>query len=300
MKILKILILILLSIVFMIFSLIYISIMGIEKTFLNQNYYEGLVYEVDIFSDIHENLIDIFPIDEDEEDSDETGALATEILVGNMSKRWLEEQFLNITDGLLRYIDGKDEKIMVTIDLREQKELLVKDLATNLQETDLVHDEFSELQPDVIASEIAEEGGLPDEIHVNEILEESLSSIENSVNIFRTVREYFHFGSYILFGTILLLMSLLAGISSGFKCYGISMIIPGFFYSVPLLIFRDIMDTSSINISEELPMTEQTVLAIFEYTLNSFIKIGAFYALIGVLIVILGIVWKRIKKRNKN
>ena len=300
MKILKTFLLILLSAMFLTFSFMYISILGIERTLLNQDYYEGLVYEVDVFADVHENLIGIFPEQTETADSNEFETLVTETLIDTISKNWLEEQFLNITKDLLGYIKGDNEDITASIDLKPQKKLLVDNLIEELQNTDKVHDELPELQPEVIASDITEESDLPDEIYLNEVLEEPLTAIEAEIDTVRTARDYFHIGSYVFFGIMLLLMCLLAGISSGLKCYGINMIVPGVAYAGSFFLFKNIIDISTFNISEDIPITSQTIFAIFEYTINHFIEIGVVYATIGILITLLGFLLGKKKRKREN
>lgn len=292
MKILKIFLLILLSIFTILFSLVFMLNLGLERTLLNIDHYRSITHEFDLFDQIHENLEEeLIPQEVPEEEIDEEGQEMLNIIREVFEPQWLQEQTLMVLEDVLTYTKGQSEELTSEIDLTERKELIESKIAETIaQQEDVPMGEAQEMAQEVIA-----EIELPENIVLSEILPEEAEGIIDTVIL---VRSYSVIASIAILVLVLLFMLLFGGLSGGLKWFGASMLIPGSVLLVALIGFNSSININLVRNFVDIPTGFAFIIDVLRYTIRQIYLIPGLYSATGLILIVLGSIIGKKGKRE--
>lgn len=292
MKILKVFLLTVLSFLLILYSLVFMLNLGLERTLFNLDHYKDMSQRFNVFSQLNQNLETGLLGPNENQELDEQGREMIVILQDVFDEHWLEEQFLIVTEDILSYTKGDSHSLTATINLTDRKDILEQKIVQRLtQEQGL-----SQVQAARMSKQISSEINLPDQINLGELMNEE---VENVFSIIIMVRKYYPMVSAAVFVLIFLLMVLITGFSRGLKWYGAGMLI-----SAILLLIGQVALNSSLNMYFvgsfiDIPSGLEFSLDLIKYTLRKMYLIPIVYSLIGLLFISTGTILSR-RNRKKS
>ncbi len=297
MKILKILLLIILSLFLAIYSLVFMLGFGLEKTVFNINHYRKMSQEFNVFSQLHENMEAglLAGPEGQEQEMDEQGEKMMMVFREVFDEQWLEEQFLVVTEDVFSYTKGETDSLTATIDLTDRKELLEETIMEKL----IQEEGLTQAQAAIMSEGISKEIELPKEIHLEELLEgEEGEDIDEVLSKITMVRQYFLPVSALVFVVVFVLILLLAKFPVNLKWYGASMLIPAVLLLIAQVGFNSVLDIEFVSGFADIPTEFGFVVDLVKYTLSKMYIVPIAYSAIAVLFISSGIILG--KKREKS
>ncbi len=299
MKFLKIFLLVILAIFFIFFSFVYMLGVGVDRTLLNIDYYENIVEEYNIFENLHQNLRDEFLVETQESPVDKETKLVNEALVKTFSPEWIEEQSLIILEDVILYVKGDKEEIDTKINLSEKEDKYKEALIQGFSDLDYINNDIEGLNPEALASEIlAEMDFMQEDIYIGEVVEEEAPEIMEFLDSAKMIRGYFPIIAYVTMGIVLVIMCLLATLPGGFNWYGASMLIAGAKLFAILFLSNHFINSSMIQEVGDIPLEAGVVASVISRTTSQIMVIPLVYGAIGILLIIIGTLLKKAKKKR--
>jgi len=280
-------------------GLAYIAGMQVQRTLLNPEFCGKLVDQVNLGSAIQgmlrEQMREEITKGEDAEQLD----IIFDSMAGAFPPEWIEQQAKMALHDFIPFITGESDAVTAAIDLQERKDHLEEELLGRLEEMPTEQLEDSPFSPGTLQRDVAEfvqEMELPEELYVADLTEGMSEEAGHTVNIVRTGTAMFRFVPYLLFAVLLVFCYFLAGMSGGMKWFGACTATAGLIFILGLVVFRAAFlpaAAQEIAHSEDMPLDPDAVLSSVDSVLVHMYAFPVYYALIGVLILVAGIVLGR-------
>ncbi len=292
MRFLKIFTLVILSILFILYSFVFMLNLSLGRTLLNIEHYRNMSEEFDIFSNLHTSLESSFlpEFDESQQETHGEGEFIVYILGEVFDKDWLEEQFFIALGDILAYTKGERETLTAKIDFSDRQELLEERVEDELN----MQEGFLPIEADM--DEMGQEEDLPSALYLKDLLED-----EQNKNIFSKIimiRTYSPIFSYVILFVFLLLMFLFAGLLGGLKWYGANMLVSGLIFLVFLISLSTALNIEFISNFAEVPEQFAFVLSLFRYTFEQMMVVPIVFSLSGLFLILFSVLLGRMKRRK--
>ncbi len=320
MKVLKIFALILILLFTVISGWIYMSWMGMERTFLNHSYYRDIVSSEVIFPDMVDTVLHNVYFsegcpccagnDEDmqlppdmQEEALEEFNIITNAFHAAFPEEWLEEQYLLVVDDVLALVRGEQESVTVTIDLQDRKERfrdeIINQMEKHLSDEETGNIEATREELETLAGVLSEEMDLPEQIEVADITEHVLNpQAEQAIYNTQIFRQNF-FLFYFAFVLFIALNFLLAGISGGLKWFGAAALIAGSTFLGGIYLFRImVFEPLVTNFGLWIPIEPAVISSISTQTLHVMSVVPLVFVAFGLVSLVAGIVVAKKQKAD--
>lgn len=293
MKFLKILLLIILSLFMVLFSILFMANLALERTVLNFDHYKNVTEEFNLFTQIHENVeAELIPEEVDPDEMQEEEKAMFDVLREVFEPQWLQEQTLIVLEDVLTYTKGETEELTATIDFSDRKVILEEKIA----ETIVAQEGLPLQEAQEAAEDIAKDIELPEDIVLSEMIPEEAQGV---LDIVILVRTYSVVVSIAVLAFLLILMLLLGGFTGGLKWFGTSMLIPGIVLLIALIGFNSTLTIGFARNFVDIPTGFTFAIDVLKYTLRQMLVIPLVYSSTGLILIILGAVLGK-KKKNSN
>lgn len=292
---------------------------GMERTFLQRDFYQNTAEEVELSSLITDRItegvraqLDSSSINLGEEEKDLVEEVVRDSVAETITEEWIEEKAMLVIDDVLAYIKGEQDGLEAEINLSDKKEAVQANLQAEIQkamesemEAELQKREIPAEMEDRIREELRAElesetaivGQLTESIPEKIVLADVLKSQDNFEEIEEAVLEfrqlYSFFNGYFHWILIVLLVAILsvAGVGIGLSWVGIGMLVSGLSLFLSLFVIRRIFDSVISDIGEGMNLEQINILLdpLF-FQMNIFVLI---YSGIGAALLAGGIIWKK-------
>ncbi|MBW6463911.1 MAG: hypothetical protein ACNA7Z_01185 [Dethiobacteria bacterium] len=264
------------------------------RTVLNSAYYRTMINETELASFIHAVVQEHIFREVSTELPDNLALIITGSITMVFDQEWLEEQVVLVTDDYIDYIKGRKDTPRAVLDLRQKKEELRKGIENAL---DLIPGQvislvgFDSLDLEELAAELVAGLPLPDEVEVQQLLEQQNVSDEfllllQNLRQYRTFYTYLPFLLYFIFFYI---VYRIAGLPGALKWFGGAALISGVIFSIFLQGIRTYYLKLLV---EELAFSglpePEMLLASLRYVIDDIAAISLYFALAGVSAMLLG------------
>lgn len=288
--------------------------LGVERTLLNDDYYETLFAETGLVSIVHAEIESRLPeviiaqqseemipavaagLTEEERLVIEARLTAIFEAVGQVyDADWLEGQLLVAIEDILRLVKGEQDHLSATIDLSERRPQLVAILAEELAAIPGDMGREEDIPPELIellAAEITAEA-IPDRVELSELigvngLAPELRQTLDRLSIYRFL---YLFGAWALFGLLLICNIALAGLAGGFKWSGLATAFSGFTFLAALLLLWAIYPAFLLGAAAaELPLPEKALQAAFSHSVRFLLPIPLACTVVGLTLFGAGLI----------
>lgn len=296
MKVLKTFSLILLSILFAIFSIIFFLERGLGRTVLNFDFYEQAVTEVSLARVLRETLSDqiLSELPDEVPDSMREGLIFG--IQETLDEEWVEGTALGALDELLAWVKGESEEMVINIDLSERKDVLQEGVISYLETLPP-----TEVPPEILAS-IRRDGlegfdeEIPDTITITH--RELPAEVFEIRDQFQTYYRLSLFLPYLLIGLFLLIYILIGGVTGGLKWASATMIVSG---TVGLISIRAIVPNLVRTNLRQVDLGALDI-GIIEQIMEVFLQrvglVPLIYVIIGLVIMMSLILFERLNPKN--
>jgi len=274
-----------------------------NRTIFEQDYYEQMLAETNLSTSIHEHLQETILEEMSEEMPDHMAAVVTRVLLMVFTEEWFEEQTIIITDDFVRYVTGEQQSIKAVIDLREEKEELSAKLEmalTVIPEQLLRMLGFDPAELYLLAESLVEQMPLPDRLPVEQLLmeQEAGRDLLNLLSLTRQFCSVYRYLTAAAFILGLLLLYFITGPFDALKWFGAAAMLSGASFYLALqgwnvilpgmlelgLISSDLLETAAF-------------YNIFEYSVPLIAIVPFYYALFGLAVLAVGIVFGKLLPR---
>ncbi len=297
---------------FLVISLfVFFLLMGVNRSVLQQSYYEQLISETALVDEVYEFARHELPemaLEDmaDEEDEEAPDFMEEKIgdILGIMldvyDEDWFESEFLAASEQLTDVLGGRDDSLVITIDLTERRDVLRDELIAFFEDIDAEERAEMEISDDEIEKFVDE--FLAEFEFVNEPLEVDLSEEEELVQVVENFNWYRQliFIAFGLFFFILLLSSYFILKWHMLKFIGIISLVMGLLFTGMVMILKGILGGFYGEVSE---LTNEVISRnvyeqIINITLNPFICVPVIVAALGLVMTVVSIVFFSNKKEQ--
>lgn len=224
------------SIIFVVFTLGYFVLMGVQRTVLRPQFYKNVVVSLDLEKVIHDKLNDEFS-KYDGEQEDEITEVLTDTIKEVVNEKTINDFAFNLIDDMFEAINDFENKHIIEINLEDIKVEFTETFKSNARKyldensTEVVSD--SELD-DFVNAFIDE--GFPKEpitINLKEVFEDE--EVVDAISKYNTYRPYILYGPYVIFFFLSLIIILIGGFKRGMRWISTDMLIPSILFIIALL-----------------------------------------------------------------
>ena len=298
MKALKTLVMVIVFIILVVCLWVQMAALSAERTVLNSDYYRGLFTETDIPAHLHvvieagltnrlqDDLMADIPVEGFSE-------AVQQILMGSLmyafDQAWLERNLLLVTDDILGFVKGEQDKLQAEIDLRENKSRMEQYLAASLE--DLFETTFYgmvEVPEGVLQNTgvLVQELDLPDRIMLADLIDEDSAEMQ-TVLALQTTRSYFRVVPYLFMAVLALFIYLLAGTRVGLKWFGTAFLVAGITFFLGLQLIQRVFATPfAVGLEAKIPFGPEVMVSAFQYTVGRASTIPIIVAVIGLALLV--------------
>lgn len=311
MKTIKLIVLILLTIVFIVYGIGFMTYRGINNTLLDQQYYHSVVGDYEISTIVHGQLSEMIPpIVRDgltggspvtdpmkKAAVDSQVELISKAITDALDEEWIEVQAVMVTDDVVSLLNGEKASLGSVINLKSKLDDIKQNIATSLEE-------FSDGELiaifgaprayiPMIADQIVGELGLPESFVIADAVDTMapgvLATGTTYLEIMNTV-----FGplSWAIIIVFLILCMLFWKVGKGLQWFGISILLTGGIFLSLTNFFSNLSRTENLTGAnlEALPISTSTLQSIVTFTFSEMTLMPILFLVGGVVLFILGVV----------
>jgi hypothetical protein len=310
-KKIKLIVLILLTVVFIVYGIGFMTYSGINNTLLDQQYYRSVVGDYNISAIVHGELSDMIPpIVRDgltggspvtdpmkKAAVDSQVELISKAITDALDEAWIEDQAVMVTDDVVSLLNGEKATLSAVIDLNSKLDEIEQNIATSLEE-------FSDAELfaifgaprayiPTIAEQIVSQLGLPESLVIADLVDTTSPGIlEMSTGYLETLNSVFGFLAWIIILVFLILCMLFWKVGKGLQWFGISTILTGGIFLGIINYFSDLSRTENLTGAtlESLPISTSTLQSIIKFTFSEMNLLPVLFLVGGIVLFILGIV----------
>lgn len=308
MKALKTILLVLTVLAFMVFSFFFLAGKGVENTFLNEDFYEKVFDDTDLAKVLSDGASALMSKEMREEmfgsEDEDVEGIASIPASKTFDADWIEKNVPTFTRNMLAWLKGESDS-EVFLKLGNKKAQLQEDIKVYMRELPRGELEQVGLSPKEIdqvkAGNFANvDLDIPSEITAEDVfITKGAESIEERRDRFQTNYERFRVWSYVALALFAGLFIFTAGVFSGSKWMGGTMLFTGLVvFAIPRvfsgLIF--VIVSRKFEGSANAAVIEDVVNVL----ISEFTQPAMIYGAIGLVLLIVGIVSGRLSKRAKS
>lgn len=314
----KRIILVVVSLVIIIYGLVFMSFSGIKNTLLTEDYYQTVVNENNIPEVAHDALGDMIPtivsdgITEGRTITDPTEKaivdgqieLFSNAIIDALDKEWIGSQVTLVTDDLVNGLTGDEGTLSAVINLQPKIDLIEANIADGLQQYSdaelMAMFGAPKAYIPVIAEQIVGKLGLPESLVIKDLVNDMAPGTISMVRGYLSTANTF-INPVVLIIVLLIflvLCILLVSRKIGIIWFGATMLLSGILFkagSSAILSFfsiENIIDSAT----ETLPIPNDLVINIMNYTTSEIGKSSLLFIIIGVIFTVGGILLLRKKQ----
>ncbi len=320
MKGIKIFLLILISLLMIVTGWVYLSFMSIEKTLLNEDYYEDLFIETDLVSraydELQDSLVDIVTtnvladMDQVElsafKEEESLYLFSINAFFEVIEPAWIEKQLYQNVEDMLAFIRGDQEDFVIIINMDEIESDFRKKVISEI--LDLPTEQIKELgdhtHPPIVeakAVRIIRDLGFFKQIRLTQLHHNIPEEVENVLKTYQNYKSSVYYISYIFFGLALVLMMILAKPAKGLIWFGGTTIICSLSFLLGLQILKNHLPElllSGIHDSG-LPLSVDLIQLVVFYIAEHINYISLIAVAVGTVFLFIGLIWVLIiRKKN--
>jgi hypothetical protein len=310
-KTIKLIVLILLTIVFIVYGIGFMTYSGINNTLLDQQYYRSVVGDYKISAIVHGELSDMIPpIVRDgltggspvtdpmkKAAVDSQVELISKAITDALDEAWIEDQTVMITDDVASLLNGEKGSLSAVIDLESKLDEIEQNIATSLED-------FSDAELfaifgaprayiPTIAEQIVGQLGLPESLVIADLVDTMAPGIlDMGTGYLETMNTMFGILAWIIIIVFLILCMLFWKVGKGLQWFGISTILTGGLFLSITNFFSNLSRTENLIGAnhESLPISTSTLQSIVNFTFSKMNLIPILFLVGGVVLFILGLV----------
>lgn len=285
----KILLLTLTTLTFLVFSLVFILGKGVERTVLNEAFYQTVLEETDIASVISRGITrDVSTAFASEHPRVEADGLAQPVQ-DTLDEAWVRAYVGRGIGNLLAWLKGERES-PVLVELSDTRASLQENLNAHAEQLSRDELERLEVSPQETGQLNARQFGgtdyLPDRITVADVVSgQSQQELDVKQASFQVYYEAFQVWPYAVFVLLAALFVLSVGIIGAARWMGVIMLIMGVVVAAGSYSLSGVLTTA---FTEQLPTTADTVAAgdIIMHIISGFAVAAAIYGGIGLVLIV--------------
>lgn len=318
-KTIKVIVLILLSIVFIVYTMGFMMYNGVSKTLLDKAYYRSVVSEYELSTTVHNVLKEMVPdivldgltqgkeITNPQEKAviDSQVELISNAITDALDKEWIEEQTVMVSDDLVGLLNGDKATLTAVIDLKGKLTEIKQNIATGLEnysdaELFAIFGAPRAYIP-MISEQIVGQLGLPDSLIIADLVDDMApGATGTATNYLKIVNTTFGFLAWVGIFVFLLLCILFWKVGKGLLWFGVTSIISGGAFLFIINFFSNLSTTQNLVGAdlESLPLSSETLQEIIKFTVNKMNLTPILFIVGGIIFIILGAL--TLKARNKS
>jgi len=318
-KVIKVILLVLISLLMVVVGWAYLAFISMDSTLLNEDYYEDLFIETDVASRFYYEFQDFFVdivIDHVSADMDheELSAFKEEehlylyslnAFLDVIKPAWIEKQSLQVVKEIVAFIRGDQEELLLVIEMDEIEDAVRRKMVSEIIE--LSREQLEELgghnHPAIVeasAARVIRELGLFNPINLNQVHDNIPNEVDNIIKLYQDYKSSVYYISYIFFGLALVLMMFLAKPAKGLIWFGVTTIIfsLSFLFGIQVL-KNNIPDHLLSGIHESgLPISVDLIQLIVFYIAESINYIAFIAVAVGLVFLLIGLIWSLILRKK--
>ncbi|MDD4027990.1 MAG: hypothetical protein PHN54_02915 [Bacilli bacterium] len=292
MKFIKGFLLTIFSIIFVVFTLGYFSLMGVQRTVLRPQFYKNVISGIDLTKVVYDELEKEIEKNEDEEQKEIINVAFTTIKEV-FDKEWMDETTSDLIDDLFLMLNDPDSEKVVEIDFSDKYLEFEIALKANLREyiDENIEENISDTEIDGFVDSFMDQF----EILSEKTYSINIADIFESNDISELIEQYNEYGIYVLYGPyvvlfiLCLLMLLVGGLKRGMRWISTSMIIPSILFVLVFLVgglfmIKPLMLNAAL---ETEFISANMVDVMFNNTLFSFLLFPVIFLVIAIIIKII-------------
>ncbi len=310
----KIIILTLLSLVFVVYGMGFMMYRGIDKTLLDQQYYNTVIGEYGIASSVHGALGDMIapivldgltggtPVTDAKEKAavDKQVSLISTAITDALDEDWIEEQALMVTSDVVGLLNAEKSSLTAIIDLKGKLSEIENNIASGLEK-------FSDAELfamfgaprayiPVIAEQIVGKLGLPESLVIADLVDASdPGTLEMVSGHLGTMDSIFGILAWLVIIVFLVLCLLFWKFGGGLQWFGLSTALTGALF-LGLISFLSNLQTienySGVDF-ESLPVDSSLLQSIIGFTFSEMRLMPILFLVGGVVLFALGSVVRK-------
>ena len=310
-KILKLIVLILLTVVFIVYGMGFMMYRGINKTLLDQQYYRSVVSDYDLSGTVHKELKEMIPpivrdgLTGGSAVTDPTMKAAVDFQVELIStaitdaldEAWIEKQVVMVTDDVVDLLNEETASLRAVIDLKSKLVEINQNIATGLEklsdaELNAIFGAPRAYIP-MISEKIVETLGLPETLVIADLVDDMAPGTLDMVKGYLgTMKTLFGFLALVIIIVFLVLCVLFYKVGKGLLWFGVSAVLTGGLFLGITNYFSNlskIQGLTGVNL-ESLPISSSTLQSILKFTFGEMNTMPIIFVVGGVVLFILGLV----------
>ena len=310
MKILKLIVLILLTVVFIVYGMGFMMYRGINKTFLDQQYYRSVVDDYDLSATVHKELKEMIPpivrdgLTGGSAVTDPTMKAAVDFQVELIStaitdalgEAWIEKQVVMVTDDVVNLLNKETASLSAVIDLKSKLVEIKQNIATGLEK--LSDAELNAIfgAPRVyipmISEKIVETLGLPETLVIADLVDDMApGTLDMVIGYLGTMKTLFGFLALVIILVFLVLCVLIYKVGKGLVWFGVSTVLTGGLFLGATNYFSNLSKIESLVGAdlESLPISSSVLQNIIKFTFGEMNTMPILFLVGGIVLFILGL-----------
>jgi hypothetical protein len=311
MKVIKVILLVLISLLMVIVGWAYLSLISIENTLLNEKYYEDLFIETDLVSrayyEIQDSFVDIVianvlaDMDQEElsafKEEEQLYLYSLNAFLDVIEPAWIEKQLQQAVKDTLAFIRGDQEELSLVINMDEIEDALRQKMFS--ENIVLSLDQLNELgghtHPVIVvarAVRVIRELGFINQINLNQVHDNIPNEVGNVIKMYQDYKSSFYYISYIFFGLALVLMMLLAKPVKGLIWFGGTTIIFSLSFLLGIQVLKNKLPGHLLSGIHErgLPLSVDLIQLIVFYIAESINNIALIAVAVGLVFLLIGLI----------
>ncbi len=313
MKVVKLIVLIVLTVVFIVYGMGFMVYRGINKTFLDQQYYRSVVGDYDLAAIVHEELKEMIPpivhdgLTGGSPVTDPAVKAAVDLQVDLISTAitdaldgaWIEKQVVMVTDDVVNLLNEEITSLSAVIDLKGKLVEITQNIATGLEKLSdaelLAIFGAPRAYIPMISEKIVETLDLPETLVIADLVDDMApGTLEMVGGYLGTMKTLFGFLALVIIIVFLVLCILFYKVGKGLLWFGVSAVLTGgVFFGVTSYFsnLSKILGLTGANL-ESLPISPSILQNILNFTFGEMNTMPIIFVVGGVVLLILGLVIK--------
>lgn len=313
MKALKIIVLTLLTIVFIMYGMGFMMYRGINKTFLDQQYYRTVVGEYGLSATVHEVLKDMIPPIVREgltggstpTDSAQKAAVETQValistaITDALDETWIEEQAVMISSDVVELLNEDQASLSAVIDLKGKLSEIEQNIATGLEKLSdaelLAMFGAPRAYIPMIAEQIVGKLGLPESLVIADLVDDMApGTLDMATRYLGIMSTLFGILAWVVLLIFLVLCLLFWKVGKGLVWFGLSTALTGGLFLGLISFVSNLKNTERlVGDLESLPLDSSTLQSILSFTFSEMKLMPILFLVGGLVLFALGLVMSK-------
>lgn len=290
----------------------YLSLISIESTLLNEDYYDDLLSETELVYLFYEELKDSFVDIVTANILADMDQVALSVFMENeilyqysmnaflevIEPAWIEKQLDQNLKGILAFIRGDQEDLDIVLNMDEiegdfRQKVLSEILDLSIEQIKKLGDHTNRAVVEARSARVIRDLGFFKQIRLTQLQHNIPEELENALKIYQNYKTSAYYISYIIFGFALLLMMLIAKPAKGFIWFGGATIFISLSFLLGLQLAKNYLPgilLSGIHDSG-LPLSMDLIQLVVSHIVESINNVVLIAVVLGLVFLLLGLIW---------